>query len=59
MKHNKFFNENMDDEPTKNISRTNKTNDSNNILSYIILIVLGIVSIIGVIYYALEYFSTK
>ncbi len=58
MRHNKFFNEDIKNEPVKNTSRTNKSNNTP-ILSYIFLTILGVSCVIGIIYYALEFFSTK
>lgn len=60
MKRHKFFNTDLKEQPTNSKATTNKTKTSiSTIVSYIFLTILGISCIVGVIYYALEYFSSK
>lgn len=58
MRHNKFFNTNLNDDIVKSNTKVKNTNIKDT-LSYIFLVVLGMVCIIGLVYYAVEYFSTK
>ena len=58
MRHNKFFNTNLNDDIVKSNNKVKNTNMKDT-LSYIFLTVLGIVCVIGLVYYEVEYFSTK
>lgn len=58
MRHNKFFNTNLNDDIVKSNNKVKNTNMKDT-LSYIFLTVLGIVCVIGLVYYIVEYFSTK
>ena len=58
MRHNKFFNTNLNDDLVKSNNKVKNTNMKDT-LSYIFLTVLGIVCVIGLVYYIVEYFSTK
>ena len=58
MRHNKFFNANLNDDLVKSNNKVKNTNIKD-ISSYIFLTVLGIVCVIGLVYYIVEYFSTK
>ena len=58
MRHNKFFNTNLNDDLVKSNNKVKNTNMKDT-LSYIFLTVLWIVCVIGLVYYAVEYFSTK
>lgn len=58
MRHNKFFNTNLNYDLVKSNNKVKNTN-MKDISSYIFLTVLGIVCVIGLVYYIVEYFSTK